>query len=325
MVKRPFLIIQSLINKQFAGVSWAFNQIIWGCDPVLMLCETYRMRFILLFFFLLFYFILDIHAVWWTLLYYLHSAIKDLGNWFFFPWTPSPYHTHIITLETHPRDSLLRYDSILWASNTEHSHVRFYMSPTISVTLFPVARRSLRWIHLVVLLALPLHGKEGLLRGSGLFLEVEQKSISEGEARGSPSVHLALCWQLADICTLESGHIHKAYAQRDPVSSKSSHHPLFKFCTQPGGRRLDFRGPLIAGPRLSGHRCECSTGGDDPSSCGNQCCVLWVCVKSFTWSGHLGAHGQLECPVLHSCKFLCSSFPEPRYSRLWTSHRQAKG
>ena len=67
------------------------------------------------------------------------------------------------------------------------------MSPTISVTLFLVARRSLRWIHLVVLLALPLHGKEGLLRGSRLFLEVEQKSISEGEARGSPSVHLALC------------------------------------------------------------------------------------------------------------------------------------
>lgn len=244
---------------------------------------------------------------------------------FFFSLDPLPHHTHIITLETHPRDSLLRYDSILWASNTEHSHVRFYMSPTISVTLFLVARRSLRWIHLVVLLALPLHGKEGLLRGSRLFLEVEQKSISEGEARGSPSVHLALCWQLADICTLESGHIHKAYAQRDPVSSKSSHHPLFKFCTQPGGRRLDFRGPLIAGPRLSGHRCECSTGGDDPSSCGNQCCVLWVCVKSFTWSGHLGAHGQLECPVLHSCKFLCSSFPEPRYSSLWTSHRQAKG
>lgn len=145
----------------------------------------------------------------------------------------------------------------------------------------PVARRSLRWICLVDLLALPLHGEEGCPE-DGVALRGGAESTSGDEACGSPSVALALSWPSGGICTLESGRIHEAYAQRDPVSSKSSHHPLFKFYTQPGGHRLDFCGPLIAGPKLSGHRCECSTGGDDPSSCGNQCYVLWVSVKSFT-------------------------------------------
>lgn len=223
---------------------------------------------------------------------------------------PPPYHTHIITLETCHRDSLLRYDSILWASNTEHGHLRFYVSPTIIVTLCLWLEGL--WGGYALSTSWPFHcGERRAAQRKGVDLRGGAESTSGDEACGSPSVALALSWPSGDICTLESGCIHEAYAQRDPVSSKSSHHPLFKFYTQPGGHRLDFYSPLIAGPKLSGHRCECSTGGDDPSSCGNQCYVLWVSVKSFTWSGHLGSHGQLECPVLHSCKFLCSSFLNP--------------
>ena len=74
----------------------------------------------------------------------------------------------------------------------------------------------------------------------------------------------------------------------DPVSSKSSHHPLFRFHTY--DQKLAFLGPLIVGP---------------PSGNGYECCSLeTVCltvgikamggvrVNSFMRSGHLGAHGQ---------------------------------
>lgn len=76
-----------------------------------------------------------------------------------------------------------------------------------NVTLFLVARRSLRWLLPVALLALPFHGKDGLLRGGGLSGEGAPgagRNPPLSEVCGSPSVALALSWPSGEICTLEA-------------------------------------------------------------------------------------------------------------------------
>lgn len=120
---------------------------------------------------------------------------------------------------------------------TRSYHVLF-ASCHQNVTLFLAARRSLRWLLLVALLAPPFHGKDGLLRGGGLSTAGAPgagRNPPLSEVCGSPSGDLALSWPSGEICTPEAWTWACSWGSctQDPIASKSSRHPLFRFYTQP--------------------------------------------------------------------------------------------